>query len=274
MPRGGGAGIPGDLETCGEQRTLLLDPTSASSVRFRKAPATSSGGVPSVALLLSLPVWEPTLCSITLCLFPLMLQAQLSASLYAYCVLSCFTVCPTLCNPRDCRLICPCDSPGKNTGVGSHALLQGIFPTWGLNWHLLCILHWQMGSLPLALPGKPPLSKQSCPTLKPNPETQSTLLKVLPASPSHHLTQALFPHSPPSWSLQTSALASDTSLCAALTHLVPWSCPVQHCASGDMVCPSVSTCSSFFSATLYQNSLSDYRVIFPSSKLRCQTFTL
>ena len=24
---------------------------------------------------------------------------------------------------------CPWDSPGKNTGVGCHALLQGIFPT-------------------------------------------------------------------------------------------------------------------------------------------------
>ena len=31
------------------------------------------------------------------------------------------------------RLLCPWDSPGKNTGVGSHALLQGIFPTQGLN---------------------------------------------------------------------------------------------------------------------------------------------
>ena len=27
------------------------------------------------------------------------------------------------------RLLCPWDSPGKNTGVGSHSLLQGIFPT-------------------------------------------------------------------------------------------------------------------------------------------------
>ena len=31
------------------------------------------------------------------------------------------------------RLLCSWDSPGKNTGVGSHALLQGIFPTQGLN---------------------------------------------------------------------------------------------------------------------------------------------
>ena len=31
------------------------------------------------------------------------------------------------------RLLCSWDSPDKNTGVGCHALLQGIFPTQGLN---------------------------------------------------------------------------------------------------------------------------------------------
>ena len=31
------------------------------------------------------------------------------------------------------RLLCPWDSPGKNTGMGCHFLLQGIFPTQGLN---------------------------------------------------------------------------------------------------------------------------------------------
>ena len=41
------------------------------------------------------------------------------------------------------RLLCPWDSLGRNTGVGCHALLQGIFPTQGLNLHLLCLLHWQ-----------------------------------------------------------------------------------------------------------------------------------
>ena len=34
--------------------------------------------------------------------------------------------CSTLCNPLDYSL-CPWDSPGKNTGVGSHSLLQVIF---------------------------------------------------------------------------------------------------------------------------------------------------
>ena len=37
-----------------------------------------------------------------------------------------------------------------NTGVGCYALLQWIFPTQGSNQHLLHILHWQAGSLPLA----------------------------------------------------------------------------------------------------------------------------
>ena len=39
------------------------------------------------------------------------------------------------------RLLSPWDFPGKNTGVGCHVLLQGIFPTQGLNLHLLCLLH-------------------------------------------------------------------------------------------------------------------------------------
>ena len=47
------------------------------------------------------------------------------------------------------------DSPGKNTGVGCHALLQGLFLTQGLNPRLLCLLHWQAGSLPVVLPRKP-----------------------------------------------------------------------------------------------------------------------
>ena len=38
--------------------------------------------------------------------------------------------------------------------MGCPALLQGIFPTQGLNLRLLCLLHWQTGSLPLAPPGK------------------------------------------------------------------------------------------------------------------------
>ena len=43
---------------------------------------------------------------------------------------------PTLCDPMDCSLpgySVHGDSPGKNTGVGWHAVLKGIFPTQGSN---------------------------------------------------------------------------------------------------------------------------------------------
>ena len=39
------------------------------------------------------------------------------------------------------RLLCPWDFPGKNTGVGCHFLLQGVFPIPELNPHLLHLLH-------------------------------------------------------------------------------------------------------------------------------------
>ena len=48
--------------------------------------------------------------------------------------------CPTLCNPKDCkptRLLCPTESPDRNTGMGCYSFLQGIFPTQGSNLGLL-----------------------------------------------------------------------------------------------------------------------------------------
>ena len=53
------------------------------------------------------------------------------------------------------RLLCPWDSPGKSPGVGCHPLFPGIFPTQRLNPYLLCLLHWQEDSLPLAPAGEP-----------------------------------------------------------------------------------------------------------------------
>ena len=60
---------------------------------------------------------------------------------------------PTLWDPMDCSP--PGSSghailPGKNTGLGSHFLLQGIFPNQGSNLHLLLHLHWQVDSSPLS----------------------------------------------------------------------------------------------------------------------------
>ena len=53
--------------------------------------------------------------------------------------------CLTLCDPMDsnARLFCPWDSLGKNTGVGCHFLLRGLFLTQVSNLHLL---HWQEDS--------------------------------------------------------------------------------------------------------------------------------
>ena len=41
--------------------------------------------------------------------------------------------CPTLCDPMDTRLLRPWDFLSKNTGVGCHFLLQGVFLTQGSN---------------------------------------------------------------------------------------------------------------------------------------------
>ena len=80
--------------------------------------------------------------------------------LHVHMLLSIFThakslqSCLTLCNSLGC-------SP---SGFPVHGILQeriwsglpspssGIFPTQGLNPHLLCLLHWQLGSLPVAPP--------------------------------------------------------------------------------------------------------------------------
>ena len=70
------------------------------------------------------------------------------------CMLCCFS-CVQLCPPLDFSLpgySVNGDSPGENTGVGCHALLQEIFPTQGSNPHLLCLLLWHAGSLLLAPP--------------------------------------------------------------------------------------------------------------------------
>ena len=50
------------------------------------------------------------------------------------CMLNCSVVSNSV-TPwtRAPRLLCPWDSPGRSTGAGSHFLLQGIFPTQGLN---------------------------------------------------------------------------------------------------------------------------------------------
>ena len=47
---------------------------------------------------------------------------------FGMCLCACVLGSTWFCNPMDCslvKLLCPCDSPGKNTAVGWHFLLQG-----------------------------------------------------------------------------------------------------------------------------------------------------
>ena len=62
-------------------------------------------------------------------------------------------LCPTLATPEEpTRLLCPWDFPGRNAGMGSHSLLQGIFPTQGSKLHLLncrqILCHWTTREAP------------------------------------------------------------------------------------------------------------------------------
>ena len=64
-------------------------------------------------------------------------------------------LCPTLCDPMDCSppgSSVRGDSPGKNAGVGSLSLLQGIFPTQGSN---PVLLHWRQILYQLSYQGSP-----------------------------------------------------------------------------------------------------------------------
>ena len=73
------------------------------------------------------------------------------------CTGSCFSVSVSM-RPQGlwpARLLCPWASPGRNTRVGGHALLQGIFPPQGSNLCLLRLLHWLVCSLPLSHLGSP-----------------------------------------------------------------------------------------------------------------------
>ena len=63
------------------------------------------------------------------------LHLTISGTLFLLMKCQCLSCCPPLCDPT--RLLCPWNYPGKNTGVGNHSLLQGIFPTQRLNPSLL-----------------------------------------------------------------------------------------------------------------------------------------
>ena len=68
---------------------------------------------------------------------------------------SCPTLRPDALLPA--RLLCPWDSPGKNTGVGCYALLQGIFQTQRSSRPRDRTLQWQAGSSTSTLQLRPPV---------------------------------------------------------------------------------------------------------------------
>ena len=71
----------------------------------------------------------------------------ITVTLHSEWVLSCFSHVWLFSSPWTVTYQAPLwNFPGKNTGVGCHFLLQGIFPTQGQNPRLM---HWQADSLPL-----------------------------------------------------------------------------------------------------------------------------
>ena len=86
------------------------------------------------------------------------------------CVCGCVLaaqLCLTLFNPMDCSPSGSSlhgDSPGKNAGVGCHALLQGIFPTQGPNPGLL---HCRLTVYRLSHQGSPRYCRNTLYTLFP-----------------------------------------------------------------------------------------------------------
>ena len=67
--------------------------------------------------------------------------------------------CPTVCDPMDCmypaKLLCPRGFSGQKFQNGLPFPPSGNLPHSGTELTSLSLLHWQVGPLPLALPGKP-----------------------------------------------------------------------------------------------------------------------
>ena len=100
---------------------------------------------------------------------------------------SCQTLWPHGLQPA--RLLCPWDSPDKNTGGSSHFLLQEIFPTQGWNPHLL---HGQAGSWPLSHLGIPSLISDAHNNQLPWPHPRQTKSATLdPGVGSSSATQMI-----------------------------------------------------------------------------------
>ena len=102
-------------------------------------------------------------------------------------------LCPTFCDSTDCSSPGSSfhgDSPGKNTGVGCHAFLQGIFPTQVLN---PGFPHCRWITYHLSHQGRPPLTSLSSKLngfTNPTDTISSMLLNL--SFPCHHFSICFF----------------------------------------------------------------------------------
>ena len=101
---------------------------------------------------------KPSLSSKTFKMKSICVFFPLSYLLAACSVVSNFFATPW---PGARHTLCPLDFPGRNIVVDCHFLFQGVFPTQGLNLHLLLLLNWQADSLPLHHLGSPFISSDS-----------------------------------------------------------------------------------------------------------------
>ena len=124
--------------------------TSSLSPPFPHLPQTTRVLGPSIHTFShSTVISYSNLLNISPHLNTLVLVHLCSQALPSSCVHACLVIQSDSLQPyrlQPARFFCPWDFPGKNTGVGCHFLLQGIFPTQGLN---PCLLHCEADSLPL-----------------------------------------------------------------------------------------------------------------------------
>ena len=92
----------------------------------------------------------------------------------------------------------PWGSPGKDTGVRCHALLQGIFPAQGSTPRILHLARWQASSLLLAPSGKPCAFTVT---------TKYWLCVVIHPQPVLHSVACIFPSTNPSQLVTTSSFS-------------------------------------------------------------------
>ena len=113
------------------------------------------------------PLWQPQVHSLWLWVCFISSYCRILDSTYerCVCVLRCLVTqsCPTLCDPMDCSppgSSVHGESPGKNTGVGCHALLQGILD-------------------PRIEPRSPTLQVDSLPSEPPGPQIITCIILIL-----------------------------------------------------------------------------------------------